>query len=134
MPLTLHRCVLDWYHLYLNHHGETRLSNTIHNVLYCKGFLTQVELSIKTCKKCQQIKKISILYGQIPPNIIAALKPWNLLYIYLIGPYSKSKRQQDQVGAIIKNYVILNCMTIIDPATCWFKKFEVPCFDLNEVA
>ena len=36
-------------------------------------------------------------------------------------------------GAIIKNNVILTCMTMIDPTTGWFEIFKVPTYDLDEV-
>ena len=35
---------------------------------------------------------------------------------------------------VTKKDVRLNCMTIIDPATGWFKILEVPCFDLDKVS
>ena len=89
---------------------------------------------VKTCTKCRRFKNRKSLYGQLPPKVIAALKPWNLVHIDLIGPYPKSIRQQHTGGTIIKKDVRLTYMTMIDPATGWFDIFKVPCFDLNEVA
>ena len=51
----------------------------------------------------------------------------------LIGKYYKSIKQQHPGGAIVKKYVILTCMTMIDPATVWFETVEVPCFYLGEI-
>ena len=51
----------------------------------------------------------------------------------LVGLYSKSIRQQQPGSAIIRNKDSLTCMTIIDPATGWFKIVEIPTFDLDKV-
>ena len=51
----------------------------------------------------------------------------------LIGTYSKYIRQQHLVRAIVKNNVSLTCLTMINPATCWFEIFKVPTYDLDEV-
>ena len=85
------------------------------------------------CKKCQQFKYINTLYGHLPPNIMAALKPWNLVHIDLIIPYAKSIWQHHPGGLIIKKDMSLTCMKIIDPTTGWFKIVKVPCFDLDEL-
>ena len=73
--------------------------------------------SLRSEKTCQQFKRRKTLYGHLPPKNIAELKPWDLVHLYLIGPYSKSIRQQHTGGAIILNNYILACMTIIDPVT-----------------
>ena len=85
-------------------------------------------------QKNQQFKSRNNFYEQLPPNIIVAFKMCNLVHIYLIGLYVKSIRQQKPGKAIIKKGVSLTCMKMIGPTTVWFKNFEVPCFDLNEVA
>ena len=51
----------------------------------------------------------------------------------LIGPHSKSIRQHQPGGAIIKNNVSLTCLKMIDPATGWFEIVEMPTYDLDEV-
>ena len=56
------------------------------------------------------------------------------MHIGLIGPYVKSIRQQQKCGAIIKNYMSLTCMKMIDPATGWFEIVKVPSFNLEEVS
>ena len=80
----------------------------------------QVEIYAKPCKICQQFRNRNTIYGHISPKIIAELKPWYSVHVDLIGPYIKSIRQQQPCGAIIKNNVSLNFMTIIDNATGWF--------------
>ena len=59
----------------------------------------------------------------MPPNNIAELKPWDLVNVYLIGPYIKSILQQHPGGAIIWKNFSMTCMSMIDPATGWFKIF-----------
>ena len=56
------------------------------------------------------------------------------MHVDLIGPYSKSIRQQQPGRTVIcKNY-ILTCMTIIDPVTGWFEIIKIPTLYLDEVA
>ena len=129
----MHICVLDWYHFYLNHSCGSRIAKTIQEVCYWKYFVTQAELFAKTCKICKQLKKRKTLYGHLPPKNIAELKPWDLVHIELIGPYSKSIRHQKPCGTVIRNNASLTFMPMIDPATSWSKIAEIPTFDLEEV-
>ena len=69
----------------------------------------------------------------MPPKNIAELKPWYLVHVDLIGPYSKSIRQHHPGSAIIRKNVSLTCMRMINPATASFKIVEIPTFDLGEV-
>ena len=75
---------------------------------------------------CQHSKKRKTLYVNLPPKEIGELRPWDLAHVDLIVPYSKSTRQQHPVRTIIKNNVSITCMTMIDPATGWFKISEIP--------
>ena len=85
------------------------------------------------CKTCQQFKKRKTIYGHLPPKNIAELKPWDLVHVDLIGPYSKSIIQQQPGYATIWKNVSMTCMTMIDPATDWFKIVEIPTFNLDDV-
>ena len=134
MPLNLCRSVIYWYHSYLNRPGGIRLSNTTRQVCYWKGLVTQEDISIKKCKKCQQFKNRNTLYGHLSPKIVTALKLWNSVHIGLIGPYYKSIIQHHPAGAIINKDVSLTCMIIIDPVTGWFKIVKVYLPDLDDVA
>ena len=69
----------------------------------------------------------------MPPKNIAELKPWDLVHVDLIGPYSKSIIQQQSGRSIIKTNVSLTCMTMIDPATGWLKIVKIPTYNLDEV-
>ena len=51
----------------------------------------------------------------------------------LIGPYSKSIRQQQPDSTVIRNNARLTCMPMIDLATGWFNIVDIPTFDLEEV-
>ena len=80
-----------------------------------------------------QFKKINTIYGRLLPKNIAQLKPWYLVHVELIGPYSKSIRKHQPVGAIIKDNFSLTCMTKIDPTTGWFEIVKIPTYNLDEV-
>ena len=133
MPQSLCRRVLDCYHFNLNHPGGSRVVKTIREACYWKGLITQAELFTKTCKTFQQFKKRDTIYGHLPPNNITEIKPWDLVHLDLIGPYSKSIRQHHPGGAIIWKNTSLNCMAMIDPTTVWFEIFEIPMLNLNEL-
>ena len=93
------------------------------NYLYCKWIcLLRFAINI------QQFKKRKTLYGHLPPNIFEQLKMWNLVHINQVGTYYDSIIQQQQGGVIIKKYLSLICMTMIDPATGWLEIVKVPCF------
>ena len=133
VPQSMNRRMLDLYHFYLNHPSGSKFAKTIRGVCYWKSLVTQAELFDKTCKICQQFKKRKTLYGNLPPKNIAELKPWDMVHLYLIGPYSNYIRQQKPGGTVIRNNYSITCMTMIDPDTGWFKIFEIPKFELKEV-
>ena len=56
-----------------------------------------------------------------------------MVYIHLIGTYSKSIRQQQLGGTILQKYISLTCMMVIDPITVWFEIFKFPFFELNYI-
>ena len=96
-----------FYHLYLDHPGYGILANTIHSVWYCKIVFTQSDIFDKLFNICQPFERIKRQYVHLPYNNVAYIKWCNLVHIYLIGPYLKSKRQQHQVGTIISEYISL---------------------------
>ena len=51
-----------------------------------------------------------------------------------MGTNKKYIIQHQKGVSIIKNYVILTYMRIIDPSIVWFKIVKFPCFDLDKVA
>ena len=55
------------------------------------------------------------------------------MHVDLIGPYRKYIGQKNPGGTVIRKNASLTYMTMIDPSTGWFKIFEIPKFDLEEV-
>ena len=56
------------------------------------------------------------------------------MHVDLLVPYSKSIRQQNTGGTVIRNNSSLACMKMIGPATGWFEIVKIPTFDLEEEA
>ena len=56
------------------------------------------------------------------------------MHIDLIVPYANSIRKKQPCGAVIKKYVRLAWITMIDTSTGWYKIAKVPFFELDEVA
>ena len=112
-PQSLRRCVLDWYHFYINHPGGSIISKLIREVCYWELLVTQADLFAKTCKICQQFKMRKTLYEHLPPKNIAELKLWDTVHVYLIGPYRKYGRHHQPGGTVILKNDSLTCMTII---------------------
>ena len=124
--------MLDWYHFYLNHPGGCILAKTIWELCYWKGLVTQAYRYDNPCNIFQQFKNKITLYEHLPPKNIAELKPWDPVHVDIICPYSNYIRQQQLGGAIISNNDSLICVTMIDPATCWFGIVEIPTYNLHE--
>ena len=82
----------------------------------------------KKTKICKQFKNRKTLYGHLPPKNIVELKPYNSVHVDLIGPYSKSIRQQQTGRAIIRNNVSLTCMKTIDPSSGYIWDLLVFCY------
>jgi hypothetical protein len=71
----------------------------------------------KSCRACQINKKWKLKYGHLPPDTIITA-PCRVLCVDLIGPYSHNGKD----GTIID----FMALTMIDPATSWFKAVELP--------
>ena len=72
------------------------------------------------CSKCdiyQCTKRSTKNYGHLPAKEVEA-DPWEVLCVDLIGLYT-IKRQA-------KKDLKLQCVTILNPATGWFKMKEIP--------
>ena len=57
-----------------------------------------------------------------------------MVHVDLIGLYSKSIRLQQPGITVICDNTSLTCITMIDHTTGWFEIFEIPTFDLEEIA
>ena len=127
----MRRCEIDWYYLYLNHPGGSRLEDKTWEVCYCKGLVTQAYMDAKPCKICQWLKKRKKCYRLLLPKNIVEQKLWNIVHIHLIGPYAKSIIQQKTGVYILHKWVRLICTTMIDTTKGCFKIIGVLCFDLT---
>ena len=110
--------VLNWYHYFLNHPGESRMELTLRKKLYWKGMTGDIQHFVKTCTTCKQFKKNRKKYGKLPlKDMQQDAIPWETMQIDTIGPYviTSSKGKQ----------MYLFCKTMIDPATCWFEIMEM---------
>ena len=93
----------------------------------------QAELFTKTCKICKHFKNRNTLYGNIPLKNITELKQCYYMHVDLIDSYSKYIIQHQPCVTVIDKNAILNCMTMIDPATGCLEIFEIPAFDVNDL-
>ncbi len=112
LPKPLQRRAVRWYHERLLHPGETRTELTIAQHYHWKGMREDVTEVCKKCDICQRTKKSQNRYGKLPVKSNNALVPWHTLCIDLIGPYKIGKGKKART---------LFCLTMIDPATCWFE-------------
>ncbi len=104
------------YH-YLQHPGHTHLEETMQAMMYWKGMRTTIRSITKSCKTCQVNKKWRLKYGHLPPKTVITT-PWRTLYVDLIGPYTPKGKD----GSVID----FMALTVIDPASSWFKIVELP--------
>ncbi len=78
---------------------------------------TSIRSITKLCKACQVNKKQKLQYGHLPHKTVITI-PWRALCANLIGPYTlKSKK------STVMDFMAL---TMINPATSWFKIVELP--------
>jgi len=63
-------------------------------------------------------------YGKLPAKI-AITNPWEALCVDLIGPYTLKGKGRTQIDFM--------CITMINPATSWFKIFELLVSQLQEL-
>eukprot|EP00956_Cyclotella_meneghiniana_P011825 scaffold16629_cov44-Cyclotella_meneghiniana.AAC.2 len=120
IPKTLQRQTVAWYHHYLQHPGSTRLEETLRGSMYWKGMRRTVWEYVKNCKKCRVNKRRQKKYGKLPSKQVVT-KPWHTLCVDLIGPYTVEGKDGTEVDFM--------CLTMIDPATSWFKVVELLVLD-----
>jgi hypothetical protein len=71
---------------------------------------------VKSCISCQVNKRQSLKYGHVPPKLVITT-PWKALYVDLVGPYTLNGKDGSSIDFM--------CLTMIDPATSWFKIVEL---------
>jgi hypothetical protein len=85
--------------------------------MYWKGMHTSICRYVKSCRSCQANKRHSQKYGHLLPAL-AITTPWKVLCVDLIGPYTLKGKDGSSIDFM--------CLTMIDPATSWFKILELP--------
>jgi hypothetical protein len=114
-PFQLHAVL--WLQHYLQYPGHTCLEETMNKTIYWKGMRTSIWSITKSCKECQVNKKWRLKYGRLPPKTVITV-PWRALCVDLIGPYTLKGKD----GTVID----FMALTMINPATSWFKIVELP--------
>ena len=59
--------------------------------------------------------------------------PWRTVHTDLVGPYLITAKQIQSGGKIKEIELKLTAMTMVDPATGWFKIVEVPYYSIKDV-
>ncbi len=72
---------------------------------------------IKSCRSCQVNKRQSLRYGHVQPKLVI-MTPWKVLCVDLVGPYTLKGKGGSSIDFM--------CLTMINPATNWFKIVELP--------
>jgi hypothetical protein len=111
-----HRAV-SWYHHYLQHPGHLRREEMMGSMMYWKGMRTTIWRYVKTCQSCQVNKRHSQKYRHLPSKLVITT-PWKALCVDLIGTYTLKGKDGLSIDAM--------CLTMINPATSWFKIVELP--------
>ncbi len=117
IPKPLQRHAVMWFQHYLQHLGYNRLEETMQATMYWKGMRTTIRSITKSCKTCQVNKKRKLKYGHLPAKTVIT-SPWRTLCVDLVGPYTLKGKD----GSIID----FMALTMIDPASSWFKIVELP--------
>ncbi len=114
---SLRNMAVSWYHQYLQHPGHSRLEETMRSMMYWKGMCATIRRYVKTCRSCQFNKRHSQKYGHLPLKLVITT-PWRALCVDLIGPYTLKGQDVSCIDFM--------CLTMINPATSWFKIVELP--------
>ncbi len=111
-----HRTV-SWYHHYFQCPSNSRLEETMRSVIYWKGMRNTIQSYVKSYRCYQINKRHSQKYGHVPPKLVITT-PWRVLFVDLIGQYTLKGKGGTSIDIM--------CLTMIDPATNWFKIVELP--------
>jgi hypothetical protein len=125
LPPSLQQKTMDWHHEMLCHPGTTRTEATIRQHFDWKGLRTMVIATCKKCQLCQKAKLTNQKYGELPVKL-AEENPWDTLCVDLIGPHKIERKGKKDLK--------LWCLTMIDPATGWFKMEQISNKTAAEVA
>ena len=116
IPEQLQKRVVEWYHVQLNHPGFTQTEETLRQQYTWKNMHGAIWSICRKCDRWQRTKVHHIKYGFLPEKE-AECVPWQKLCVDLIGPYTIRIQRPGQK----EKELTLHCVTMIDPATCWFE-------------
>ena len=69
--------IVEWYHHFLLHPGETRMTQTIKKKLWWKGMSAQIKEYVASCVTCKKFKKSRKKYGKLPvKEVNDEIIPW----------------------------------------------------------
>jgi transposase InsO family protein len=125
IPSSLQGRIIEWYHKYLAHPGETRMEATLRGLYTWPNMRAQIQYHVRKCRQCQLGKGTTKKYGHLPAKDIEKSEPWNRVNVDLIGPWSVKTP---------KGVRTLRALTIIDPATGWFEMKEIESPDSSSTA
>ena len=91
--------------------------------MYWKGMQHTIQSHVKKCHSWQVNKGQKHKYGKLPTKL-AITNPWEAGCVDLIGPYTLKGKNRTQIDFL--------CVTMIDPATSWFKIMEFLLSQLSE--
>eukprot|EP00804_Cyclotella_cryptica_P011364 CCRYP_016036-RA/>CCRYP_016036-RA protein AED:0.17 eAED:0.17 QI:0/-1/0/1/-1/1/1/0/275 len=124
IPKSLQHRAVAWFHHYLQHPGTKHLEETLRLSIYWKGLRMTVQSHVKKCHSCQVNKCRQLKYRKLPTKL-AITNPWEALCVDLIVPYTLKGKDKTQIDFM--------CVTMIDPATSWFKIVELPVLQLQKL-
>ncbi len=75
VPGILQKRLVQWYHEYLIHPGETRTEQTLRQHYWWKGLRKDVHTFRSKCHVCQKTKRSTQKYGKLPEKE-AETEPW----------------------------------------------------------
>jgi hypothetical protein len=119
IPKPLQWCAVMWYHHYLQHPGHTCLKETMKAAIYWKGMRVTIQSIMKSCKACQVSTRGTLKFGHLPSKTVIST-PWEALCVNLVGSYT--------LKGLDRSAIDFMALTMIDPASSWFKIVELPLF------
>jgi hypothetical protein len=84
--------------------------------MYWKDMRNIIRKYVRSCRSCQINKRHSQKYGYVPPKLVITA-PWKALCVDLVCPYTIKGKDGSRIDFM--------CITMINPATSWFKIVEL---------
>ena len=103
-------------HQNLLHSGETQMELTMGQFYCWKGMRNTIQQICNNCAICKIRKKRSKSKKRLTEPKVPETIPWHTLRIDLIGPYTIGTEKKETK---------LHALTMIDPATGWFKISQI---------